>query len=192
MAHVNASVDLSRALAKLKMVESEARAGIARALNKTMTTARATASDEIKSAGYGLKVGDIKGALSIRRADARFLQAAVRAKGRPIPLIKYQARQTKKGVTVSVKGGRKLIAGAFIATMSSGHMGVFTRKKGMVQGKRGQPILNRKLSHELFGPAVPGMFVQDAVQRGTVAAIRTRFPVVLDQELAYLRSQGMA
>jgi hypothetical protein len=51
-------------------------------------------------------------------------------RGKGTALIDYRnSRQTKKGVTVVLKSGRSrtLIPGAFIATMRSGHRGVFRR-----------------------------------------------------------------
>lgn len=48
---------------------------------------------------------------------------------KPTPIAQYPHRQTRKGVSVSInKGTRKLIQGAFVATMKSGHTGVFVRR----------------------------------------------------------------
>lgn len=45
-----------------------------------------------------------------------------------VPLSKYPARQTAKGVSVEVnRGKRVLIRGAFLARMKNGHRGVFKR-----------------------------------------------------------------
>lgn len=54
----------------------------------------------------------------------------------PVPLGAYPARQIKKGVSVAVnKGKRSVVSGAFLATMKSGHQGIFRRK-----GKARLPI----------------------------------------------------
>lgn len=46
----------------------------------------------------------------------------------PVPIIGFRPKQTKEGIAVSVKkGSRKLIRKGFIATMKSGHTGVFAR-----------------------------------------------------------------
>jgi hypothetical protein len=48
--------------------------------------------------------------------------------GGVVPVAAYPHRQTKKGVSVQInKGTRRLIQHAFIATMKSGHLGVFMR-----------------------------------------------------------------
>ncbi len=71
-----------------------------------------------------------------RNADIDAMVWTMRVTGKQVPLGKYPARQTKKGVSVLVnKGQRKLIKGAFIAKMKSGHVGVFVR-----EGKARLPI----------------------------------------------------
>ncbi|MDR3414208.1 MAG: phage tail protein [Formivibrio sp.] len=189
MIKINVQVDIDRAISKLAHVPSEVQdKALPRALNKTASQAKVQASREIRNAGYGLKVSEIKKAIAIRRANRSDLVASVYASGRPIALINYNARQTKAGVTVSVKNGRKLIRGAFIATMPSGHTGVYERvgsghKKVMHNGAaqwRGLPI------KELFGPSIPSAFMNETVQNALVTAIRERFPRLFAHEIAYL------
>lgn len=187
MIKVSVRGDISRALRKLDVTKEQARKAIPRALNKTATTARAEAAREIKSAGYGLKIAAIKKSITVVRANSTQLRAIVRASGRPIPLIEYGARQTRPGVTVTVLNGRKLIKGAFIATMPTGHRGVFVRnaatRKRVVRNGRvtssGLPI------RELYGPSVPQAFANTVVQAALESAIRQRFPEVLRQELRF-------
>jgi hypothetical protein len=48
--------------------------------------------------------------------------------GKPVPLVDLPHSQTKRGVSVAVNaGGRKLLRSAFLATMKSGHEGIFRR-----------------------------------------------------------------
>ncbi len=64
-----------------------------------------------------------------RNAEIDAMVWTMRPTGKHVPLGKYPARQTKKGVSVQVnQGQRKLIKGAFIAKMKSGHVGVFQRE----------------------------------------------------------------
>lgn len=195
---VSVRVTFDRAIERLDLTKKQANRALVRALNKTATTARAQASREIRDEGYGLKVGDIKGALSVRKAVAALLTAKVRATGRPISLYKYGARQTRNGVTVNVLHGRKLIAHAFIATMPNGHVGVFLRvdsaahaqaaANGAIKayaGKRKGAYRHGLPIRELFGPSIPAAFSNDAVMRALEQAIRDRFPTVLAQELRY-------
>lgn len=184
---INAKINIEGALAKFRSAAEEAPKAVQRALNKTAITARAQAARSIRDTGYGLKVATIKGAFTIRRATQADLKAIVTATGRPIPLIQYGARQTGRGVSVNVKNGRKVIAHAFIATMHSGHEGVFIR----VDNKRKRVIRNGKVYYsglpikELFGPSVPSAFANEVVQDQLKSAIELRFPVVLKQELKF-------
>lgn len=185
---VTAKLDIDGALRKLGATRIGTTEAITRALNKTAITARADAARSIRDAGYGIKVSSVKGAISIRRASNQDLKAIVTATGNPIPLINYGARQTSKGVSVNVKNGRKVIAHAFIATMASGHKGVFAR-----QGKTHKKVMRRGKSYwsglpvdELFGPSIPTAFANGAVQDAVKTAIEERFPVVLRQELKFI------
>lgn len=183
----NANINIDGALNKLGATRIGSSKAIERALNKTAITARAKSARSIRDAGYDIKIGAIKDSFTLRRATQADLRAVVKASGNPIPLIKYGARQTAKGVSVNVKEGRKVIAHAFIATMANGHEGVFIRtdrshKKVTRNGKTyysGLPI------KQLFGPSIPSAFANQVVQNTVIAAIRQRFPIVLRQELKF-------
>ena len=172
----------------LRAGASEMAPAVARALNKTADQVKVQGSRAIRDAGYNLKAKDIKSGIDVRRASLGNLRASVVAKGRPIPLIAYGARQTSKGVTVSVLKGRKLIAHAFIATMANGHKGVFIRqgaghKKIIRNGKaswHGLPI------KELFGPGIPDGLANKAVQVVLQRYIDEKFPDILEHESAWL------
>lgn len=56
------------------------------------------------------------------------LEWVMRVSGRPVPLGEYPRRQTRKGVSVEVvKGRRMLIQHAFLATAKTGRKAVFLR-----------------------------------------------------------------
>lgn len=190
MSYITVKADISSALEKFGMVEDEAKKAIVRALNRAAKSVQVQAAREIREAGYNLKASRIKKALTVRQANANVLQAGIRAIGRPISLYEYGARSTSKGVSVNVKEGRKLIKHAFIATMPTGHTGVFMRKPGVIQGKRGKMIQARALGHELFGPAIPSMFVSEIVTRAMTSKLNEQFPKELDHELGRLRARG--
>jgi hypothetical protein len=181
-------IDINNALAKLDMSRNGVRPAVARALNKTGTTGRAQASRSIQAAGYNMKAGDIKAAITLpRRASSGNLNLELRARGKPIPLIQFAARATKSGVSVNVKNGRRLLSHAFIATMPSGHRGVFQRvgrmhKRVVRDGRRlstGLPI------KELFGPSIKAAFASEPVKTDVINTMRERFPIVLVQELRF-------
>lgn len=118
------------------------RAAAKRALRKAGATAlrdmRSEASKRIRQRKR-IRVSYIRDAISMRRpsgGDISSYQWALDVSGKPVPLVAYPHRQTRKGVSVEVnRGKRTLVKGAFVATMKSGHKGVFRRR-----GKARLPI----------------------------------------------------
>ncbi|MDR3411585.1 MAG: phage tail protein [Formivibrio sp.] len=159
-----------------------------RALNKVAAQVKTNASRQMRDAGYNLKVSDIKRALTVNRASSGNLRASVVASGRPIPLIQYGARQVSSGVSVDVLNGRKVIANAFIATMPSGHKGVYVRvgKTHKKVNKRGRAQWSGLPIKELFGPSVPNGLANTAVQAALQDLIAQKFPDILRQQIKYL------
>lgn len=162
---------------------------VARALNRMIDQVKVRAARYVRDAGYKLKVSDIKAAIRINRASTGRLRADAVGSGRPIPLIKYGARQTAQGVSVDVLSGRKVIAHAFIATTSNGSRQVFVRDpnakhKKIVKGGKAQwsalPITKK------FGPSIPDALANKAVERALMALIEERFPAILAHEHAWL------
>lgn len=120
-----------------------------RAVNRATTSARVVMVREV-ARDLGLRQADIQDAISVRAAiqlSPDRIAAQIRATGKRIGLIKFGARQTRTGVTAKLPGGKGKYPSAFIATMGSGHTGVFLRK-----GAKRLPIV------ELFGPSVPKVF----------------------------------
>lgn len=181
--------NVSRVLAGMEQFKRDVvEKATVRALNKVVDQVKTAAAREMRDAGYNLKVSDIKKGLQTNKAFAGSLTAKVVASGRPIPLIKYGARQTSKGVSVDVLHGRKTIAGAFIATMPSGHTGVFVRvgnqHKKVARG--GRVVWSALPIKELFGPSVPNGLVNKTVQAALQRLVEEKFPVVFAQQMKYL------
>lgn len=121
---------------------------MSRAINKTATSAKTDIARRI-AGQVSLKVSTIKKNITLRRATYRVWQAVLGIWTKRIPLINFSARQTAEGISYSISKaeGRKTIKSAFIATMSSGHTGVFKRT-----GPGRLPII------ELKGPSVGEVF----------------------------------
>jgi hypothetical protein len=150
-----------------------------RALNKTLTGVRTDASSAIREVITASKSA-VDGTFRIQKASENRVEAWISSTGKRLPLSAYSVRQTKKGVSVHVKrvNPRKVIPGTFIATMKSGHTGVFERgaRKPMMatwHGQTGQqpkrPNMNygrlpkkyRLPIQELFGLRVPDVMVYE-------------------------------
>jgi hypothetical protein len=130
---------------------------VIRAMNRATTAGRVVMVREV-ARDLGLRQGDITDTIAVRSAamvGRGQFTAAVIATGRRIPLSRWRVRQTRRGVTANLPGGAGQYPGAFLATMSSGHRGVFRRTGGpRRRGPRGQDLPIR----ELFGPSVPHVF----------------------------------
>lgn len=105
---------------------------VASALNRTITQVKTQATRSVRSE-VKLKAKDIHDRLVLIRAHSSKsaslqMQAIMKISGKPVPLISYGARQTKKGLAVHVKKSRVILKHAFMARMRSGHGGIFVRK----------------------------------------------------------------
>jgi hypothetical protein len=188
--------DINKAASQMVKLAKDMRdVAIMRAINKTATQAKTQAGREIKDQ-YQISTRVIGKSITIRRAARGALDAVITAEGKPLPLIAFQARQSRGGVSVQIKGRRVTIPHSFIATMKSGHRGVYARGgyKGSFErngqsfgrfqfGKQRFPI------GELFTFSVPQGFSNKVVQRKVIARVNEQFPKVLAQEITYLMSR---
>lgn len=142
------------------------------AVNKTVRSARTRVTRLIASE-LALKTSDVRDKnLRMRLANYRSIEASIRVSGRRIPLIRFAARQGKKGVSYRIRrsGGRSTLAGAFIARMPSGHQGVFIRTGSPQMSRTPAAGTSKRLGRrkgmgfltrprlpitERFGPSVP-------------------------------------
>ncbi|WP_233863498.1 phage tail protein [Paraburkholderia adhaesiva] len=164
---------------------------MARAVNKTALQARTAAVREVRAVGYNLKASTIRKALALRRANPKQPVATLKATGRPIPLAEYSAKQTRAGASVRVKNGRKTIKHAFVATMESGHTGVFMRvgKAHKRVTKNGKTYWSGLPIRELFGPAIPDAVGNEAVKKQLAHLVDSKFPAILDHEIKWAESK---
>jgi hypothetical protein len=115
----------------LLLQKKEASKILSQAINKTLPGVRTDAVQEIYDV-LALTKTAIRKYMTIKKyAKPTDMTGIFDVTSKPIPLINYQATQTKKGVSVRVlrAGSKSLIKHAFIATMKSGHKGVFWRKE---------------------------------------------------------------
>lgn len=168
--------------------------GLEKALTRTLKKAggdairavRAQATRDVR-ARKKIKGRRIREAFSLRfprgsRVEA--LEWALDVRRVPIPMADYPARQTRKGVSVAINTGkRSLVRSAFLATMKSGHRGVYVR-----EGKKRLPI------RELFSSTVFDV-LQDSgrapavLERGS-EVFSSAFARLLPLEIARLKSGG--
>ena len=169
------------------------RLAVSRALNHTIKKAKTSASREIKDQYNIRRVSDVKKSLRVNLSSREILEAQLIATGSPMPLIAFRPRQIKKGVSVQVfRGQRKRIKKAFIATMRSGHTGVFARGRYSSDGfvfryQRARPHGNDLPITELKTTSIPGALSNDVVLKNLTSKLNADFPNRLQHEVSRLR-----
>jgi hypothetical protein len=160
---------------QLQLDSREYGLAVMRALNRTADGLQTDASREIRKT-YQIKAKDLTPAFRKEKATLQHLAAFVEARGRPLPLYDFAARQNKTGVSVAIKkGNRKTLKHAFIARMPSGHVGVFMRNSG----KR-LPI------EEKYTLSVPGMLTAQTIAGVLEGLVTDRFEKALEQNVRFL------
>ena len=147
----------------IKLSEQVAKKATVSAINKSITSTRAFAV-KLVAKDYKISQKVVRDELKLVKANYSSMEAKIIGSGSPgIPLYKFaptpkkvpSTRRLKSGgytpkggIKVMIrKGARKTVQGAFIAQMSSGHIGVFKRKKSG-PGQAGKQGID-----ELFGPS---------------------------------------
>ena len=136
--HINAD-DLRQVPHFLGLQKHDIERAMLRAINKTARWLRTRIAREVATE-LNVKVGLARNSLQLRMASRHGLNASVglNPKASRIKAVDLgQPKQNKAGVRV----GRHSFRGAFIATMPSGHTGVFRRK-----GKARLPIQEMHVS----------------------------------------------
>lgn len=126
-----------------------------RALNRSIGSGRTVMVREM-ARDTGLKSKDVRDALVMREASPSRLEVSLVARLRRIPLIDFKARMTSRGVVAKLPGGAGRYPNLFIATMASGHTGVFGRTGQF--GRNDNPKLER--ISERFGPSLGQVFAK--------------------------------
>lgn len=125
-----------------------------RALNRAIGSARTVIVREI-ARDMGLKSKDVRDALRMSEATMSRPESSLAARLKRIPLIDFNARGPEpsrgkgRGVSYRLPGGKGRAPNAFIATMGSGHRGVFARTGKARLGIR-----------ELKGPSIGHVFAK--------------------------------
>lgn len=162
-----------------------------RAINRTLTTVRAAAGREI-AADIGVPVRQVTASIALMRARFDTLRGLLRVTGRRIPLIALGARGPEpsggkgQGVSYALGGERRRIQEAFIATMRSGHRGVFKRKLPSLRKSAGALSKNLPIV-ELFGPSIPRVAAKESILSALKSVGARTLERNLQSEIRFLR-----
>jgi hypothetical protein len=133
---------------------------VGRTLGRTTTKYRTVTTKEVRKT-YNIKSKDLKNYIKLKRISA--FERMFIIKGESIGLEYFRARQTKSGVSISVKRGERYrFKHAFMRKDTNGHIRVFER-----DGKERMPI-SRK-----FSLSVPQMFNDKILKKGLDEAENT-------------------
>ena len=135
--------------------------GLGKETERALTSALNTSARKVRTEAVkiiqqelNVKTGSATKAIKVQRAYRGSSVASLQISGWPIPMIGYLGTtQGKKGVSVKVKrfGKRTILKHAFIATMRSGHKGVFWREKSATSRSG---LVGRLKIQELFSLAL--------------------------------------
>ncbi len=185
----------------LGTIKGGASLAIMRATNDAIGGIKTKAVDEIYNKVALTKV-NIRTAYKVNKMYVKDTSADITCKGKPIPLINFQARSVNKGVTLKVlrASKRSTVRHAFIAKMKSTHRGVFWRadrprgrgawlvgkKMALPSPRKGGPLRPYQLPvHELYGPRIPDIFDDPEILEKVFKEASTRF----DDRLAHHTSR---
>lgn len=172
-----------------------------RAVNELAETAKVAGLREISNR-YGIGPRAFEKYVTVRLARGEETGAEIVVRGRGLPLFLFQARQTKRGVSVKLKGRRFVIPHAFIKQMTSGHVGVFARgayggkevlrKSGDRFGRfvfgysrRRRSDRSRFSINELFTFAPPDAFANESVTMAMVDRVEEQLGRVVKRAIAF-------
>lgn len=178
--------DIEKVKKHLKGMPDKATVAMYRAINKTIDTIKGYIVDDVVEKRYKVKKGAVKKTLSTQKASKRKLSGLVKSYADSrIPLKGFDVSPAKSGTKPSFYKSRVMLdhklAGltgnsefskGFIATMPSGHIGVFERRLGIKNGSGKEKI------KELYGPSVPSMIKSPQ-----------SFNMIRDKGQDYLRSR---
>lgn len=191
MIELKFSADFSKSVKFLKDMKTAIRKAEISAMSKAADQGKNYSSRKIRET-YNIKAKDLNQNLKSHKATSAYPKSKIIAYGKKrLPLVLFNARQNKQGVSVEIiKGQRRLLPHRFIATMPAGHRGVFERygnKRVMDSGRYvnqyKQPI------RELKTLRVSSMFSAQRVRPHIIKFIDQKLPVIFNAQLKYYKSR---
>jgi len=148
MLNIDVSADFGQVERMLRHMPGVVTKAATRSLNRTNDQV-ATIARRLIAKEMGIPVKAVRAGMFKFKATRQRLGAATVARGRPLNLARFKARQTKRGVSASAWGKRKVYKGAFIANQGRT---VFKRTS-----KQRLPI------RPVWGPSIPKTMLKAAI-----------------------------
>ena len=168
------------------------------ATNKVAAQGKSETSRVIRER-YTIKARDLSKEIRVTKTGPVTASGAsiwMRAK-KGIPLIKFKHRATKRGVNISVIKGRSVLSeGAFIATMPSGHKGIFKfmmehrkRRKPAPRYEERKNYLTQLPIDEMIGPSPSVLFGSKKVTKKVIAFIIRKYPKLYEDAFNHFKKK---
>jgi hypothetical protein len=179
-------IDLS-ATATLKATPAAVNRAVLRAGGDSVRALRAEAVRTVRDR-KAIKAGKLRGSMKLifpTNKQAQVLKWVMGTAVETTPVGDYPHRQVKRGVSVQINKGRRVVMrGYFAAEMASGHKGVFKRKgpkrvmtRGKFAGKRRQPI------KEAFTSRIVDVFADEGFNAAVLERANTVFRSTFDRNM---------
>lgn len=169
-----------------------------RAMNRGINSGRTLMVSRV-SRDVGMKSADVRSAMPVREASVGHPTAQLSTTLKRVALIKFGAKGPQpsrgrgRGVTYKIgEQGRGRVEGAFMATMKSGHTGVFIRKGWAPRGTSGPTASSKRSTgawsnnlpiRQLYGPSLGQVFAK--YRREGLARTYEMFERNFDHELQF-------
>ncbi len=165
-------------------------AALRSAINKVLRMCRTEANRALRE-HYRLSKADIDKVMTMKLSSGKNFTGELIVGGQQFKLYAFPSRQLRAGVKVTItKGMPKTLTHTFIATMQSGHTGIFERKGDKVAMKsgryRGQ---KRQQIKELTGPAIADLFAGKKIVDRLEAIVKEKLPETFAHEFEYYRGR---
>jgi len=187
MISVNLEADIKGATAKLTHIQRKIIPRVTNsAVNKTATNV-ATALNRHISEQTGLKIGDIKKGMSVRRSTFATLSAVITGRGRAVTLRRFVTPGKRKpgsfrkqrGVTANPWRKRRLFPDTFIIWGKAHGQALVAVRKGHA----------RKPIHILKGPSIRREMARPAARHLINTITRERFRINFERDLKHQLSR---
>ncbi len=208
--YINVDIDWKEVKKKIKEAlgttsNAKMHAVLRMALNETVKGGKTEAG---RSALKRYRIDDkerrkeVRDLIKTKKATSQNLTAVVITRGRPLALTRYYYKENNKNTTAFAnvkKGSSGGLTGGFVATMDSGHVGIFkrygnfqhrTKSKRKYMQDRAKSKKGIQQIKQLFGPGTSQMLASDEVTPEVVKEIEKRFDKALDRAINRVLAKG--
>ena len=165
------------------------------ALNKAAESAVTFASAEVRKT-WNIRKSELDAAFTVSRAASGRLHATIRVKGKTLsPMAFGLPTISSAGIVVNERIGQaREIKHAFLATMPSGHTGIFLRRSKARRETRISKTGKRRSTQlpiiERTGPSIPILIGSPAMFAKISQFIKQQVPLLFKHEIDWRKEAG--